>query len=127
MRTLGRYSARYVADFGERKRSSPRHCADGQVGQLQVFYDGKPLPRAKVEVVTEFGWTRELKTDEAGAFDVELPWKGAYAVPRLAGRQHAGHARTAPYDGMRFVATLTFKVAEGLVAPPRPPVVTPQR
>ena len=34
---------------------------------------------------------------------------------------------TAPYDGMRFVTTLTFKVPDGLAAPARPPVVTPKR
>jgi hypothetical protein len=28
---------------------------------------------------------------------------------------------------MRFVTTLTFKVATGLEAPPRPPVTTPKR
>lgn len=127
-RTLGRYSARYVADFSERKPLIPLDIVPtGKPGSFKVFYDGKPLPRAKAEVVTEFGWTRELKTDEAGAFEVELPWKGTYAIEVSLADNTPGAHGDAPYDGMRLVTTLTFKVPEGLAAPARPPVVTPKR
>ncbi|WP_289295223.1 DUF4198 domain-containing protein [uncultured Reyranella sp.] len=128
VRTLGRYSARYVADFGERKPIIPLDIVPtGTPGRFKVFYDGKPLPKAKVEVVTEFGWTRELKTDDAGGIEVGLPWKGTYAIEVAVADGTPGTHGSQPYDGMRFVTMLTFKVAEGLVAPPRPPVVTPKR
>lgn len=127
-RTLGRYSARYVTDFSERKPLIPLDIVPtGKPGSFKVFYDGKPLPKAKAEVVTEFGWTKELKTDEAGAIDVELPWKGAYAVEVSLVDNTPGTHGTAPYEGMRLVTTLTFKVPEGLAGPARPPVVTPKR
>lgn len=127
-RTLGRYAARYVADFSERTPLIPLDIVPtGVPGRFKVFYDGKPLPRAKAEIVTEFGWTRELKTDESGALAVELPWKGTYAVEVSLADNTPGTHGTAPYDGMRFVTTLTFRVPDGLAAPARPPVVTPKR
>jgi len=128
IRTLDRYSARYVADFGERKPLIPLDIVPaGKSGTFKVFYDGKPLPGAKAEIVTEFGWTRELKTDGAGAFEVALPWKGIYAIEVSLADNTPGTHGTLPYDGMRFVTTLTFKVPDGLAAPARPPVVTPKR
>jgi len=128
IRTLDRYSARYIADFGERKPLIPLDILPaGKPGSFKVFYDGKPLPGARAEIVTEFGWTRELKTDEAGAFEVALPWKGTYAIEVSLADNTPGMHGTAPYDGMRFVTTLTFKVPDGLAAPARPPVVTPKR
>lgn len=127
-RTLGRLSARYVGDFSERK---PLIALDivptGKPGAFKVFYDGKPLPKAKVEVVTETGWQRELRTDDSGAFDVDLPWKGTYMVEVTAIDSTPGTYGTQTYDTMRFVTTLTFKVPAGLEGPPRPPVVTPKR
>ncbi|MDO8973057.1 DUF4198 domain-containing protein [Reyranella sp.] len=128
IRTLDRYSARYIADFGERKPLIPLDIVPaGKPGSFKVFYDGKPLPGARAEIVTEFGWTRELKTDEAGAFEVALPWKGTYAIEVSLADNTPGTHGTAPYDGMRFVTTLTFRVPDGLAAPARPPTVTPKR
>ncbi|MFN4015542.1 MAG: DUF4198 domain-containing protein [Reyranella sp.] len=128
IRTLDRYSARYVADFSERKPLIPLDIVPaGKPGAFRVFYDGKPLPGARAEIVTEFGWTRELRTDQAGAFEVALPWKGTYAIEVSLADNTPGTHGTAPYDGMRFVTTLTFKVPDGLAAPARPPAVTPKR
>ncbi len=127
-RTLGRLSARYVDDFSERK---PLIALDivprGEPGAFKVFYDGRPLPKAKVEVATEFGWQREFKTDDNGTFDVDLPWKGTYMIEVTAMDSTPGTHGTQPYDSMRFVTTLTFKVPAGLDGPPRPPIVTPKR
>ena len=127
-RTLGRYAARYVADFSERTPLIPLDIVPtGKPGRFKVFYDGKALPGARAEIATEFGWTKELKTDEAGELAVELPWKGTYAVEVSLADNTPGTHGTAPYDGMRFVTTLTFRVPEGLAGPARPPVVTPKR
>ncbi len=127
-RTLGRLSARYVTDFAERK---PVIALDvvpaGKPGAFKVFYDGKPLPKAKVEVGTEFGWKRELKTDENGALELELPWKGAYLIEVTLLDATPGVHGTEPYDTMRFATTLSFRVPTGLEAPPRPAVTTPKR
>jgi hypothetical protein len=127
-RSLGRLSARYVTDLAER---NPVIALDivpsGKPGTFKVFYDGKPLPKAKAEVAAEFGWKREFTTDDNGTIQVELPWKGTYMVEvALLDGTPGIHGKEA-YDTMRFVTTLTFKVAAGLEAPPRPPVTTPKR
>jgi len=128
IRTLDRYSARYIAGFGERKPLIPLDIVPaGAPGRFKVFYDGKPLPGARAEIVTEFGWTKELKSDESGAFEVALPWKGTYVIEVSLADNTPGMHGTVPYDGMRFVTTLSFKVPDGLAAPPRPPAVTPKR
>lgn len=127
-RTLGRLSARYISDFSERKPVIPLDVVPaGKSGAFKVFYDGKPLPKAKVEIATEFGWKRELKTDDGGAFDVALPWKGTYQVEVSVVDAAPGVHGTEAYDGMRLVTTLIFKIATGLEAPPRMQVTTPKR
>lgn len=127
-RALGRLSARYVTDFAERP---PVIALDvvpaGRPGAFRVFYDGKPLPKAKVEIGTEFGWRREFKTDDKGAVEVDLPWKGTYVIEVTLLDATPGVHGTEPYDTMRFVTTLAFRVPAGLEAPPRPPVTTPKR
>lgn len=127
-RALTRLSARYVTDFTERK---PVIALDivpaGKPGAFKAFYDGKPLPKAKVEVGTEFGWKRDLKTDDNGAFEVALPWKGTYMIEVMLLDPTPGVLGTEPYDSMRFVTTLAFRVPAGLEAPPRLPVTTPKR
>ena len=127
-RSLGRLAARYVTDLGERQPViSLDIVPGGKPGAFRVFYDGKPLPKAKAEVVTEFGWKREFTTDDNGTIEVELPWKGTYMVEvALLDGTPGVHGKEA-YDTMRFVTTLTFKVAAGLDAPPRPPVMMSKR
>ena len=84
-------------------------------------------PNAKVEIATEFGWKRDFKTDDGGAFDGALLWKGTYQVEVSVMDATPGVHGTEAYDGMRFVTTLVFKVTTGLEAPPRPPVTIPKR
>lgn len=128
MRSLGRLAARYVTDFAER---NPVISLDivpgGKPGAFRVFYDGKPLPKAKAEVATEFGWKRELTTDDSGTIELALPWKGTYMIEVALLDGTPGVHGNEAYDTMRFVTTLTFKVAAGLDAPPRPAVTTPKR
>jgi len=80
-RTLGHLSARYVPDFSERK---PPLALDivpaGKPGAIKVFYKGQPLPKAKLELISESGWKRELKTDAQGALVVALPRRGNYVI-----------------------------------------------
>ncbi len=100
----------------------------GKLCSFKVFYDGKPLPKAKAEVVTEFGWTKELKTDEAGAFEVELPLKAPTpSKSRWSTTRTPCTTAPRPMTEMRLVTILTFKVPDGLAGPARPPVVTPKR
>jgi hypothetical protein len=127
-RTLGRLAARYVPDFSER---APALTLDivpaGKPGAFKVVYKDKPLPKAKLELINQSGWKRELRTDEQGVLVVALPWKGNYVIEVEHLDPTAGTQGAEAYDGMRFVSTLSFKVAEGGEAPPTPPVFTPKR
>jgi len=127
-RTLGHLSARYVPDFSERKPSLALDIVPaGKPGAIKAFYKGQPLPKAKLELISESGWKRELKTDAQGALVLPLPWRGNYmievehldATPGTLGRE--------AYDSIRLVGTLSFRLADGGAAPPTPPVYMPKR
>jgi len=128
VRSLDRLSARYAPDFTERP---PLISLDivpaGKPGAFKVFYDGKPLPRAKVALVNEAGWRRDLITDADGQLNASLPWRGLYLVEvQLLDSTPGVHGRER-YDLMRFTTTLSVRMTTGLEGAPPPPPATPQR
>ncbi|HEY4170947.1 MAG TPA: DUF4198 domain-containing protein [Reyranella sp.] len=128
VRTLGTLAARWVPDFAER---APTLTLDvvptGKPGAFKVVYDGKPLPKAKLELKAESGWQRELRTDEQGVFTADLPWRGTYVIEIEHVDAKAGGEGAGAYDRKRFVTSLSFKAAQGLEGPPAPPLVVPKR
>jgi len=128
IRTLGRLAARYVPDFAER---APVLTLDivptGKPGAFRVVYDGKPLAKAKLELIAESGWKREFHTDEHGAVAVGLPWRGAYVIEVEHNDAAGGGEGAGAYDRKRFVTALSFRVADGLEGPPVPPLNVPKR
>ena len=80
-KVLNRLGARYVADFKEQRAVNTLDIVPaGKPGLFKVFYQGKPLAKAKAELIAESGWKREFKTDEQGAFEATLPWRGGYVI-----------------------------------------------
>lgn len=127
-RTLGRLGARWVPDFAERTPVLPLDVVPaGKPGTIKVFYKDKPLAKAKLELISESGWKRELRTDEQGALTVALPWKGVYVIVVEHLDPIAGSLGSDAYDSMRLVSTLSFRMVEGGDAPPTPAVRTPKR
>lgn len=127
-KTLSRLGARTVADF---KEQAPVNTLDivpaGKPGLFKVFYQGKPLAKAKAELITEAGWKREFKTDEQGAFEADLPWRGGYVIEVQHTDATPGKLGEEAYDTVRSASTLFVRVADGLQGPPQPPVTTPKR
>jgi len=127
-RILTRLGARHVPDFKER---APANTLDivpaGKPGAFKVFYQGKPLARAKLEVIAESGWKREVKTDEQGAAETALPWRGAYVVEVEHSDATAGRLGEQDYDSVRSASTLSFRLNDGPQGAPVPPPVTPKR
>jgi len=127
-RVMSRLGARYVSDFKERP---PVNTLDivpaGKPGAFKVFYQGKPLAKAKLELIAESGWKREFKTDEQGAVEAPVPWRGAYVIEVQHSDATPGKLGEEAYDTMRFASTLSFRVTDGLQGPPQPPVTTPKR
>jgi hypothetical protein len=127
-KSLSRLGARTVADF---KEQAPVNTLDivpaGKPGLFKVFYQGKPLAKAKAELIAESGWKREFKTDEQGAFEAELPWRGGYVIEVQHTDATPGKLGEEAYDTVRCASTLFIRVADGLQGPPQPPVTTPKR
>jgi len=127
-KVLNRLGARAVADFRERPAINTLDIVPaGKPGLFKLFYDGKPLPKAKVELIAESGWKREFKTDEQGAFEAALPWRGGYVIEAQHTDATPGKLGEQAYDSVRCASTLFFRVADGLQGPPQPPVTTPKR
>ena len=127
-KVLNRLAARTVADF---KEQAPVNTLDivpaGKPGLFKVFYQGKPLAKAKAELIAESGWKREFKTDEQGAFEAPLPWRGSYVIEVAHTDATPGKLGEEAYDSARSASTLFVRVADGMQGPPQPPVTTPKR
>ena len=127
-RMLSRLGARYVADFKERP---PVNTLDvvpaGKLGAFKVFYQGKPLAKAKLELIAESGWKREFKTDEQGAVEAPLPWRGTYVIEVQHSDTTPGKLGEEAYDTLRCASTLSFRLADGPPGPPMPPAATPKK
>jgi uncharacterized GH25 family protein len=119
-------AARWVSDFAARQ---PVLALDlvpaGKAGEFQIFYQGQPLPEAKVQVVAASGWARELQADKEGRFTVSLPWKSAYALEAKHSDKRGGQRAGQAWDVGHFVTTLSFSLAQGLEAPPAPAPAAP--
>ena len=127
-KVLSRLGARTVADF---KEQAPVNTLDivpaGKPGLFKVFYQGKPLAKAKAELIADSGWKREFKTDEEGAFEAALPWRGGYVIEVQHTDATPGKLGEEAYDSVRCASTLFVRVADGAQGPAQPPVTTPKR
>jgi hypothetical protein len=127
-KVLTRLGARTAADF---KEQAPVNTLDivpaGKPGLFKVFYQGKPLAKAKAELIAESGWKREFKTDEQGAFEAPLPWRGGYVIEVQHTDATPGKRGEEAYDSIRCASTLFVRVADGQQGPPQPALTTPKR
>ena len=127
-KVLNRLGARTVADFKELPAVNTLDIVPaGKPGQFKVFYQDKPLAKAKAELIAELGWKREFKTDEQGLFEATLPWRGGYVIEVQHTDATPGKLGEEAYDLVRCASTLFVRVADGLLGPPQPPVTTPKR
>ena len=102
----------------------PTGKTDKNQVELQAFYEGRPLPKAKVAVVAASGWMQEIRAGEDGKLMISMPWAGSYVmeVKQLdAGGDRAGE----PYDKITYVTSLTMQQTSGLAALPTPPAAAP--
>jgi hypothetical protein len=127
-KVLTRLGARTVADF---KEQAPVNTLDivpaGKPGLFKVFYQGKPLAKAKAELIAESGWKRDFKTDEQGLFEATLPWRGGYVIEVAHTDATPGKLGEEAYDSVRCASTLFLRVGDGMQGPPQPAVTTPKR
>ena len=126
VRTAWIPAARFVPDMGPQEPVLALDVFPSRSsGQYRVTYLNKPLPEAKVVVVSPSGWRRDVTTDAEGMFRVELPWKGPWAIEVQhtddTPGQKPGPQGLEKYDVVEFVTTLTFDFPSG----PKPPAPLP--
>lgn len=127
-----RPSARYATSFAALE---PKLALDivpaGQPGTFKIFFKGKPLPKAKVAIVVQSGWTKDAQSDDQGVVSFDLPWKGSYVL-------EASHIERAPgerpgtngpekYDGIYHSTTLHVGKTDGVAPLPAGPAATPNK
>lgn len=128
LRNLYHPAARLVTDFAKQAPRLvldlvPTGNADKDGVEVQAFYKGQPLPKAKVEVVTAAGWSQTQYGDETGKLRVQMPWRGTYVL-EITHADGAGTRGTDKYDRASYVTSLTVMQSEGL---PGLPAAQPAR
>lgn len=130
IRDLGKYGlgmakSNYYARYGrpqnnESEASLVLDVAGSTPNQLTVFYRGRPLKNAKVEVIAPNTWVQEHKTDALGSMVINTPWRGRYVIHVLHVDQVPGSFEGKRYDSLRNHFTYSFVKTEG--ADPGPAV-----
>jgi uncharacterized GH25 family protein len=130
VRSLYHPAARLVTDWSEQaarlKLDLVPTGRSGKEGrELRATYNGQPLPKAKVVVVTAAGWSQEHRTADDGTLRVQLPWRGSYVLELSHNDAGGGEREGQRYDRASYVTSLTVVQAKGLpqlpAAPPAPP------
>lgn len=97
----------------------------GKPGQFQLSYQGKPLAKTKVGVVTQSGWGKEAQSDEQGMVNFAMPWKGTYVLEAHHTDKTAGQRDGKPYDVANYVTTMSMVQSTGATAIAAPPAAKP--
>ncbi|MES2283372.1 MAG: DUF4198 domain-containing protein [Pseudomonadota bacterium] len=95
--------------------------------EVQAFYKGQPLPKAKVVIVTSAGWSQEHRTDAQGKLTAALPWKGTYVLELTHNDTTGGERNAEKYHRASYVTSLTLPQTAGLGALPASPPATPNK
>lgn len=75
---------------------------------LAVYFRGKPLPKAKLEIYAPNGWKQEQRTDDQGHAALRLLWRGQYVVEVTHLEKVPGEFEGARYEVLRHRTTLSF-------------------
>lgn len=128
VRTAPTLAARHVTDFAAREPSLALDIVPaGRPGLFRLLFKGKPLAKARIDVVPEGGWMRLVRTNEEGVLDTVLPWPGLYYVKAIHHDATPGERNGQPYDAASYTTTLSFILKDGIQPPPLPPLTPPAK
>lgn len=82
-------------------------------GVFQVFFRGKPLPKADVKIVAPNTWAQEGKTAADGLVRLPMPWKGQYILQVVHLEKGSDTYEGKAYQAKRHRATLTVVSPRG--------------
>ncbi|WP_337847893.1 hypothetical protein [Sphingomonas sp.] len=86
-------------------------ASDGK--SVQVWFHGKPLTGATVNLFAPNGWAKTDKTGADGKLAMTLPWRGYYVAEVIYREAVTGSFRGADYEAVRHRATLTLDQPNG--------------
>ncbi|WP_395709838.1 DUF4198 domain-containing protein [Reyranella sp.] len=118
-------AARLVSDTSPQPAVLDLDIVPTGPGAFQVFFKGKPLAKAKVSVMTQSGWEKELHSDADGKVSTTLPWRGTYVLETKHEDKAAGNRGEDAYDSASYVTTLTIVQPQGVEPLPAPPPAKP--
>lgn len=118
-------AARFVPDRTPRQPVLALDVVPAGGDKFVVSFNGKPLGKAKVAVVTPSGWGREIYTGEDGSFEVGLPWRGPYVFEVQHADKTPGKRGDDAYDQVNYVTSLTVVQPQGIEPLPPPPAAKP--
>ena len=95
------------AETGDMLRA--RLIADGGKNRVQILFDGKTLPNARIKVYPDSGEARELTTDDRGVAEVAGLAEGTTALWANWADGKAGEAGGEPISETRYYASLTVR------------------
>jgi len=125
-------AARLITGFAPQ---APRLTLDlvptGAPGAFRLVFKGQPLPKAKVNLVTQSGWALEAHTDDAGQVTFDMPWQGVYVAEvnhtdRTPGERQGANGSEA-FQTVSYVTSLTYVKPDGAAAIPAGPAATPNK
>lgn len=115
-------AARYVAKLSAAKPSLTLDVLPtDKVGQFAVTLRGKPLPDAKVAIITPSGWKRELSSNTQGHVELPLPWQGNYLVLVNYTDVKPGKLNGKSYQIANYATSLSFQQNTGAASIPALP------
>lgn len=97
----------------------------GKAGQFKVFYKGQPLPKTAVHAIVPSGWSKEATTDDTGAVQFDLPWRGVCVLEAQHVDKTGGERAGKAYASATYVTSLTVTQASGVASVPAGPAMAP--
>lgn len=92
--------------------------------QFLVLYNGKPLTKAKLQVIAPNTWVQEHTTDREGKVKINAPWQGRYVLHVLHVDSAPGEFEGKTYQFLRNHVTYSFVQGKGTPAGPALPPQT---
>lgn len=106
---------------GSEGPSLPLDIAPQGKNQFIVLYNGKPLTKAKLQVIAPNTWVQEHTTDREGKVAINTPWRGRYVLHVLHVDPAPGDFEGKPYQFLRNHFTYSFVESKGNPAGPALP------
>ncbi|HWL54722.1 MAG TPA: hypothetical protein VNQ90_19935 [Chthoniobacteraceae bacterium] len=72
---------------------------------LRVYFNKKPLPKAKVIVTAPNLWMQELQCDQEGRVSISTPWPGRYVIEVIYKERKPGQFNGVAYEAIRHRVT----------------------